>query len=419
MRIAIVGAGISGLVCAHQLHPEHQIEVFEASAWVGGHTHTVNLELDGVNHSVDTGFIVYNERNYPLFTRLLAELGVATQATTMGFGFRSDITGIEYGGGSLRALAAQPGNLLRPRFLRMLRDIPRFFRSAQRLLESSPDPSLSLGRWLAREKFSEAFCSDHLLPMGGAIWSTPPERVRDFPAEAFLRFFKNHGLLSLTERPAWRVIQGGSHRYVEALTKAFRERIHTGCPVAAVRRDPAGVELITEDGTQERFDAIILACHSDQARAMLVDPTPVEDEILGAISYQTNDVVLHTDASILPRSPHARSAWNYRTTRDGHEAASVTYDMSLLQALPTQTPILVTLNQTTCIDSSKVIEQYEYEHPVFDAPAIRAQKRHNEVLGPNHTYYAGAYWGHGFHEDGVASAHRALAALTANASSSR
>jgi predicted NAD/FAD-binding protein len=410
MRVAIVGSGIAGLVAAHRLHPAHDVELFEAGSWIGGHTHTVTVELGGREFDVDTGFIVYNERNYPHFDRLLRELGVATQPTEMSFGLRSERTGVEYSGDSLGGLFAQPRNLLRPSHLRMLIDALRFFRAGRELLDR-PGEDPRLGDWLDQQGYSRAFCDEHLLPMAGAIWSSEPGALRDFPARSLLRFYDNHGLLSLDDRPQWRVVKGGSARYVEALAKGFRERIRLDCPVARVARDGASVEIVTADGAARRFDAVVLACHSDQALAILERPSPLEREILGAIRYQPNEVVLHTDASLLPRSPRARAGWNYRVPRVGNGRVTVTYDMNRLQGIESPEPLLVTLNQTDAIAEDRILGRWEYAHPIFDSVAMAAQARAGEIQGAGHSYFAGAYWGYGFHEDGVRSALDALAAF--------
>ena len=402
MKVAIIGSGISGLVCAHRLHRRHEVHVFERNDWIGGHTHTVDVPLEGTTYSVDTGFIVYNERNYPHFSALLDELGVETQPTRMTFGFRSERTGLEYSGSSLSGLFAQRSNLVRPRFWSMLSEILRFFREAKALLASS-QPELSLGEFLDAHGFGRDFQQEHLLPMGAAIWSCPPDQMRAFPAESFARFFANHGLLSLRDRPQWRVVSGGSARYVEKLTRPFLDRIRLGTPVERVVRDEERAELTFGDGSVETFDAVVFACHSDEALGMLADASPLEKDVLGAIRYQPNDVVLHTDAKLLPRHAAARSAWNYHVPNDPTEAATVTYDMNRLQGIEAPVDFLVTLNSSEEIDPEKVIGRYAYAHPVFDHGAIRVQ-RHQDGLGAERrSAFCGAYWGFGFHEDGVRS----------------
>ena len=402
MKVAIIGSGISGLVCAHRLHRRHDVHVFERNDWIGGHTHTVDVPLEGTTYSVDTGFIVYNERNYPHFSALLDELGVETQPTRMTFGFRSERTGLEYSGSSLSGLFAQRSNLVRPRFWSMLSEILRFFREAKALLASS-QPELSLGEFLDAHGFGRDFQQEHLLPMGAAIWSCPPDQMRAFPAESFARFFANHGLLSLRDRPQWRVVSGGSARYVEKLTGPFLDRIRLGTPVERVVRDEERAELTFGDGSVETFDAVVFACHSDEALGMLADASPLEKDVLGAIRYQPNDVVLHTDAKLLPRHAAARSAWNYHVPNDPTEAATVTYDMNRLQGIEAPVDFLVTLNSSEEIDPEKVIGRYAYAHPVFDHGAIRVQ-RHQDGLGAERrSAFCGAYWGFGFHEDGVRS----------------
>ncbi|MEM9173856.1 MAG: FAD-dependent oxidoreductase [Myxococcota bacterium] len=402
MRVAIIGSGVSGLVCAHRLHPRHDVQIFERDDWIGGHTHTVDVAHEGTNHAIDTGFIVYNERNYPHFSALLRELDVETQPTRMTFGFRSARTGLEYSGSSLRGLFAQRRNVFRPRFWSMLSEILRFFREARALLEA-PRTSLSLGEFLDAHGFGQDFQQEHLLPMGAAIWSCPPDQMRAFPAESFARFFQNHGLLSLRDRPQWRVVSGGSARYVEALTRPFRDRIRLGVAVERVVRDFDGIEFSLSDGSVRSFDAVVLACHSDQALALLSDASPLEKEVLGAIRYQPNDVVLHTDASLLPRRAEARSAWNYHVPDDPGEAATVTYDMNRLQGIDASVDFLVTLNSSEEIDPERVIAQYTYAHPIFDAAAMAVQ-RHQDGLGAERrSAFCGAYWGYGFHEDGVRS----------------
>ena len=402
MKVAIIGSGISGLVAASRLSKRHEVHVFERNEWIGGHTHTVDVEHGDRRYAIDTGFIVYNERNYPNFSAILAELGVETQPTRMTVGFSSDRTGLEYSGSSLDGLFAQRRNLFRPAFWGMLSEVLRFFREAARLL-ATPDSSVSLGDFLDHHGFAPGFQQDHLLPMGAAIWSCPPQQIRSFPALSFARFFANHGLLSLRDRPQWRVISGGSARYVEALCAPFRDRIRLEAPVSSVRRSPAGVEIDVSGGASESFDALVFACHSDEALALQEDPTPEEKEVLGAIRYQRNDVVLHTDDRFLPRERRARAAWNYHVPPEPTSAATVTYDMNALQGIDAPVSFLVTLNSTEAIDPEKVLGRFEYAHPIFDAPAIEVQTRQAALGAKVRTAYCGAYWGYGFHEDGVCS----------------
>jgi predicted NAD/FAD-binding protein len=402
MRIAIIGTGISGMVSAHLLGHEHDVTVFEANDYVGGHTNTVRVEQDGQTFDVDTGFIVYNERTYPNFVRLLHLLGVESQPTLMSFSVRCDRTGFEYGTASPRAWFAQRGNLIRPRFYRMLRDILRFNREAPRLL-SPGIREITLGTYLSAAGYSPELVDRYIVPMGAAIWSTDPLRILEFPASHFVRFFRNHGLLSLRDQPRWRVIRGGSARYVERLIASHRDRIRLRCPVRRVRRAPSGVEITARDHPAEIFDRVVLATHSDQALRLLADPTPAEQAILGEITYQRNEAVLHTDSDVLPHSPDAWSAWNYRIPRESGPVA-VTYNMNLLQGLRSRRPFCVTLNGANAIDPARVLHHISYHHPVFTARAVAAQARHAEINGANRTFYAGAYWGFGFHEDGVNSA---------------
>jgi predicted NAD/FAD-binding protein len=402
MRIAIIGTGISGMVSAYLLSREHQVTVFEANDYVGGHTNTLRVEQDGQAFEVDTGFIVYNERTYPNFVRLLDMLGVQSQPTAMSFSVRCDRTGFEYGTASPRAWFAQRANLVRPRFYRMLRDIARFNHEAPRLLSDGVE-EIALGTYLSAAHYSNEFIDRYIVPMGAAIWSTDPVRILEFPAAHFVRFFRNHGLLSLHGQPRWRVIRGGSARYVERLVAPYRDRIRVRCPVRRVRRAPNGVEVRAGNGPPEIFDRVVLATHSDQALRLLADPTPAEQEVLGAIAYQRNEAVLHTDCSVLPRSPDAWSAWNYRIPCEPGPVA-VTYNMNLLQGLRSRRPFCVTLNSEGAIEPACVLRRITYHHPVFTPRAMAAQTRYVEINGAHRTFYAGAYWGFGFHEDGVNSA---------------
>ena len=399
MRIAIVGTGVSGLVCAHELHPQHEITVFEADARIGGHVNTVPV---GPLVSVDTGFIVYNERTYPGFTRLLAELGVETQPSDMSFGVCDEASGLEWASRSLASVFADPRNLLRPSFLRMLRDLARFQRDARALL-ALPEEKLSLGDFVAGRGYSTELIEHCLVPMGAAIWSAAPQRFLDFPAVSFARFFQNHGLLSLRGEVRWRVIRGGSARYVERLVAPFRARIRTRTPVRGLRRVDGGVELWT-GGTREHFDRVILAVHSDQALALLHAPSEAERRVLSAIRYQANEAVLHTDPRVMPGRRRAWASWNYRVPRSREGRVQVTYHMNRLQGLETRLPFFVTLNDEGRIAPSRVLARIAYHHPVFDQGAIAAQRRHAEIDGRGGVHFAGAYWGYGFHEDGLQSA---------------
>jgi len=397
MRIAIVGSGVSGLVAARRLHREHEVTLFEAASRVGGHVHTWKVGSDARSWAVDSGFIVYNERNYPQFTRLLAELGVATQPSAMGFSVRCDRTGLEYNGSSLRRLFVQPRNAVRPAFLRMLADILRFNREAPRAVQDGAGGE-TLGALLEGGRYGRAFREWYIQPMGSAIWSVPQAQVLEMPAAFFVRFFENHGLLTVNGRPEWRVVRGGSARYVEALIAPFRERVRLSRPVRRVSRFADRVEV---DG--ERFDRVILACHSDQALTLLGDPTRAEREVLGALPYQANDAVLHTDVGLLPRSRAAWASWNYRLGRDPRGPATLTYNMNLLQSLEAPETFCVTLNGDDAVDPARVLGRVRYHHPVYTVAGEAARRRRSEISGPQRTHYCGAYWGNGFHEDGVVS----------------
>ena len=408
MKIAVIGSGIAGNVAAWHLCKQHHITVFEAGEHCGGHTDTHPIRLDGQDYSIDTGFIVYNDWTYPNFIKLLNELGVESKPTEMSFSSRCLVSGIEYNGSSLNRLFAQRRNLLRPRFHGMIRDILRFNREAGRLLEN-PDESLSLGDYLESGLYSSLFVDNYIIPMGAAIWSTDPGQMLKFPACYFVRFFSNHGLLNIKDRPQWRVITGGSQRYVQKLSEPFRDRIRLDEAVVSVTRHPDYVELRTAQGNTARYDHVFIASHSNQALAMLSDASRLEREVLGAIRYQNNDVVLHTDTAQLPASRRAWAAWNYLRMSDSHDQrAAVTYNMNILQGLQAPVTFCVTLNNSDNIDPGKILLRLQYEHPVFTTEAVAAQKRQVEVNGQQRTWFCGAYWGHGFHEDGVVSALRAL-----------
>jgi uncharacterized protein len=406
VKIAIVGSGIGGNVAAYHLCRDHEISVFEADGHIGGHTHTHEIEHEGLPMAVDTGFIVCNDRNYPRFLSLLAELGVELQPSEMSFSVQTP-DGLEYNGTTLDSLFAQRRNLVRPAFWRMIRDILRFNREAPRLLEWRSD-SVTLGEYLDAHRYSRQFLEHYILPMGAAIWSAGTDTIRRFPARYFVRFFHQHGMLTVDDRPQWRTVRGGSARYVERLTAPFRDRIRLRTPVESVRRTPAGVMVKPVGADAERFDRVFFGCHSDQALHLLADANALEREVLGAIRYQRNEVLLHTDASVLPKRKLAWAAWNYHLLDRASERVAVTYHMNKLQGLTSRTPLLVTLNMSNRIDDARVIREMVYEHPVFTPEAVAAQARHADIDGANRAYFCGAYWGFGFHEDGVVSALAAL-----------
>jgi predicted NAD/FAD-binding protein len=406
MKIAVIGTGIAGNVAAWHLQREHDITVFEAADHVGGHTHTHEIEHEGRAFAVDTGFIVCNDRTYPRFLALLDELDVPLQPSDMSFSVQTP-GGLEYNGTTLNSLFAQRRNLFRPSFHRMIRDILRFNREAPKLLTWRSD-SLTLGEYLDSQGYSPQFLDHYILPMGAAIWSAGTETLRQFPARYFVRFFHHHGMLTVDDRPQWLTVRGGSARYVEKLVAGFRDRIRLRTPVESVWRTPAGVLVKPAGGEAERFDRVFFACHSDQALRLLADATDLERAVLGPIRYQRNEVLLHTDASVLPKRRLAWAAWNYHLVDRASERVAVTYHMNILQRLESRTPLLVTLNLSDRIDERRVIRTLSYEHPVFTTEAVAAQSRHAEIDGADRAYFCGAYWGFGFHEDGVASAYAAL-----------
>jgi len=407
MKIAIIGSGIAGNVAAYHLHKDHDITLLEANDYVGGHTHTHTIEWQDRQFSIDTGFIVFNYRTYPNFTRLLDELQVPVQPSNMGFSVKCETTGLEYNGNNLNSLFAQRRNLLRPSFHRMLRDILRFNRQAPSLLQSCDD-SLSLGDYLQQQAYGHEFIERYIIPMGAAIWSTDPARMQTFPAYSFVRFFHNHGLLSVVDRPTWYVIKGGSNQYVKKLIQPFRDRIRLNSRVESIRRFPGHVEITPRNQPTERFDAVFIASHSDQALAMLSDATKQEQEVLGAIPYQENTAVLHTDKKILPKRRLAWAAWNYHLLQESSSRVALTYNMNILQGLDTPEQFCVTLNNDSAIDESSIIKRMRYHHPVYTPTGMAAQQRQKEINGTNRTYFCGAYWRYGFHEDGVVSALNAI-----------
>ncbi len=411
MKIAIIGTGVAGSVVARTLAREHDITVFEADSRIGGHVNTIDVDVCGQTFSVDTGFIVFNDRTYPNFIALLDELGVAARRSDMSFSVRDERVGLEYNGTTLNTLFAQRRNLVRPSFYRMIRDILRFNREAPSLLDSAM-PDLPLERYLRSHNYSDEFIDHYIIPMGAAIWSAKPSAMGTMPAKFFVRFFENHGLLTVNRRPTWRVVAGGSRRYLDALVAGHRDRIRLNAAVERVRRLPDAVEIAARGHAAERFDAVFLACHSDQALRMLSDASRAEREILGAIDYQRNDVVLHTDASLMPQRRRAWAAWNYHILERGEDRVAVTYNMNILQGLDAPVQFCVTLNNSEAVDPTKVIARVEYDHPVFTPDSLAAQQRYDEINGVDRTFFCGAYWRYGFHEDGVVSAHAALTEFT-------
>jgi uncharacterized protein len=421
VRIAIVGAGISGLTAAYLLRGSHAVTLFEAGAHLGGHTQTVDVSLGKEQHAIDTGFIVFNRRTYPRFSALLDELGVKSRPTAMGFSVRCDRTGLEYCGSSLAGLFCQKRNLFRPRFYQMLRDILRFNRDAEKLITNGRQAGLARERtvadFLAQSRYSREFAEHYLLPMGSAIWSCPAEDFAQFPIEFLIDFFHNHGLLSLRDRPTWCVVEGGSRNYVRAMAARFGRAVDVRLqtPVQRVRRFSRFVEITTRHAAGERFDHVIFACHADQALRMLEDPTRTERELLSAFRFERNTALLHFDTSVLPRHRQAWTSWNYRVTAERSRRATVTYCMNILQHLRSRHVFNVTLNGDELVDPRKVLGRYTFEHPVFTLGRKAAQTRQSEILTAQRSSYCGAYWGNGFHEDGVASAMAVCQAISSRA----
>lgn len=405
MKIAVIGSGISGNVAAYQLNKKHDITVYEANDYIGGHTHTHEISHQGKQFSVDTGFIVFNHKTYPNFIALLKELGVQEQLSTMSFGVKCDKTGLEYMGSTINSLFAQRRNIFRPSFWRMILDILRFNREATDLLQDSSG-DISLGDYLEQHKYSQVFINYYLVPMAAAVWSADLKLMFEFPARYLVRFFHNHGLLSVNDRPNWYVIKGGSKTYAQALTRPFRDKIKLSTPVTQVERTDKGVAVTSSDG-EVIYDAVFFACHSDQALRMIHKPSDSEKQVLGAIKYQDNEVLLHTDASVMPTRKSAWAAWNYHLLDGDQSRVAVTYNMNILQSLDCEDQFCVTLNNSDAVDQSMVLKRLNYHHPIYTKESVAAQARHAEING-NGFYFCGAYWRYGFHEDGVVSALNAV-----------
>jgi predicted NAD/FAD-binding protein len=403
MKIAIVGAGISGLTAAYLLSPGHDITVFESNDYIGGHTHTVAVSRPDGNFAVDTGFIVFNEKTYPNFIKLMEKLGVAWQPSNMSFSVQCEKTGLTFCPSTFNSLFAQRKNLFRPSFYRMLWDALRFRRKSA-ALRHEQGHRLTLGAYLAKERYSSAFIHHFIIPMGAAIWSADPGKFMEFPARYFIAFFENHGFLNIQDQPQWRTIKGGSREYITPLVAGFKEKIRLNSPVQAIRRHEDHVALTLGEGSRHSFDQVVIAAHSDQALHMLADPSDKEKEILGAIAYQKNLTTLHTDASLMPAYRAAWASWNYRIPKNDRGRVALTYNMNLLQSLSSKDTFCVTLNMPAAIAPGKSIKEIVYHHPVYDPKSLAARQRHEEINGIRRTWYCGAYWGYGFHEDGVNSA---------------
>ena len=407
MKIAVVGGGISGMISWYLLQRQHDVTLFEAGSYLGGHTATVDVNVEGKEYAIDTGFIVFNNWTYPLFNKFLDELKVDSQHTQMSFSVKKADTGLEYNGHTLSTLFAQRRNLFRPSVWRMLLDIVKFNKLGKWLLEQNhPDLDLLIDEFLAKHNLGLGLRNDYLLPMGAAIWSSGLADMPSFPLRFFLQFFKNHGLLNVADRPQWSVIKGGSRQYVRALLNTLNPaQVKLDSPVKTVSRDAEGVTLEFTDGRSERFDQVVFACHSDQALALLGNAaTPDETAVLGGIAYQKNEVVLHTDTRLLPKRKRAWAAWNYNLDANVNDRATLTYNMNLLQGIEAPVTFCVTLNNTQAIAPDQILGVYQYDHPVYNHYTLAAQQQRSKINGVNHTYYCGAYWYNGFHEDGARSA---------------
>jgi predicted NAD/FAD-binding protein len=403
MRIAIIGSGISGMTSAYLLSEDHEVIVFEANNYIGGHTNTVDVSLNGQQYAVATGFIVFNEKTYPNFVKLMRRLGVGWQNSVMSFSVQCEKTGLEFSPSNLNSLFIQRRNLLRPSFYRMLFDAMRFKRDSETLLGSN-DYRLTLAEFLSGKGYSQAFVEHFIIPMGEAIWSADPVKFNEFPARYFAQFFKNHGFLNVKDQPQWLTVKGRSRQYIKPITQPYADQIRLKCPVASVRRFADHVEIQPQNEVAEKFDQVVISTHSDQALALLDDPTDAEKNILGVIPYQENQAVLHCDESLLPSKKAAWASWNYHIPREDLGRVALTYDMNILQRIGAPRELCVSLNLAKAIDPTKIYREIIYHHPVYNPESLEARHSHREISGVNRTHYAGAYWGYGFHEDGVVSA---------------
>lgn len=412
MKIAIIGSGISSLSSAYLLSKQHEVHVFESAERIGGHTATIDINHQGKDYAIDTGFIVYNDRTYPNFIKLMEQLGVKSQDTSMGFSVSCEKTGLEYSGAGLNTLFAQRRQLLSLKHWRMLKDILNFNKRVQQdLANKQLSPTQTLGDYLKQHNYSQRFIEHYIVPMCSAIWSATLDDVHDFPILFFARFFKNHGLLSITDRPQWKVLIGGSRQYLEPITEEFKDNIRTNTEIQSVTRHADKVEIEFSDNSKQQFDQVVFGCHSDQALALLSDASPLEEELLRALPYRDNEVVLHTDTSLLPKLQSTWSSWNYNLSQAGNEPARLSYNMNILQGIDSDSTFVVTLNATELIDPNKILGKFNYAHPVFTQQGIEAQQRWQEINGVNKTWFCGAYWGYGFHEDGCTSGIRVAQGL--------
>jgi len=403
MRIAIIGSGIAGMTSAYLLSEDHEVAVFEANDYVGGHTNTVDVSLNGQQYAVDTGFIVFNAKTYPNFVKLMKRLGVGWQNSVMSFSVQCDKTGMEFSPSNFNSLFIQRRNLLRPSFYRMLWDVVRFKRDSEALLESD-DYRMTLAAFLNGKGYSRSFVEHFIIPMGEAVWSADPVKFNEFPALYFAQFFKNHGFLNIKDQPQWLTVKGRSRQYIKPITQSYADQIRLSCPVTSVRRNSDSVEITAKNQPPEKFDQVVMAAHSDQALGMLADPTDAEQNILSAIPYQENEAVLHCDESLLPSKKAAWASWNYHIPKEDTGRVAVTYDMNILQSIAAPEEFCVSLNLAKAINPDKIHRQYIYHHPVYNPESLNARESHDQISGVNRTHFAGAYWGYGFHEDGVRSA---------------
>lgn len=416
MKIAIIGSGISGLTCASLLKQHHEVEVYESESRLGGHTHTYDATTEEGSWAVDTGFIVFNDHTYPNFERLLNKFGIEWQNTEMSFSVKNAESGFEYNGHNLNTLFSQRRNIVSPRFYGFINDIVRFNRLAKEHRDKGINSTQTLGDFVAQEGFSDFFAAHYLMPMVAAIWSCSLDDARQFPLNFFLNFFYNHGLLNIKDRPQWRVISGGSSRYIPALIDGIENRCHLSTPVHKVTRDDDTVIVESKLGTRY-YDQVIFACHSDQALRLLGDPSAMETQVLAGMKYQSNDVVLHQDSSIMPHHKRSWASWNFKLSggaEDNEAPAKVTYYMNRLQGLDTAPDFFVSLNCSEQLDPQRIIQTFQYDHPVMDESMIKSQAMHHLISGVHRTHFCGAYWFNGFHEDGVNSALRVCSDLGVN-----